>query len=114
MSSFTFQSNNATESELTVHTHVSCQGKHCSYTVGCDCSGFSPKTNGKEWEKSYCKHCGHHNWQGIKAVGYNAKDISVRKGVKVQIREIFARVKLVLDMVINKQPHFLGETIEIK
>ena len=54
------------------------------------------------------------NWQGIKAVGYNAKDISVRKGVKVQIREIFARVKLVLDMVINKQPHFLGETIEIK
>ena len=54
------------------------------------------------------------NWQGIEAVGYNAKDISVKKGVKVQIREIFARVKLVLDMIINKQPHFLGETIEIK
>ena len=60
LSSFTSQSSNATESESTVHTHVSCQGKHCTYTVGCDCSGFSPKTNGKEWEKSYCKRCGHH------------------------------------------------------
>lgn len=39
---------------------ASCQGKHCTYTVGCDCSGFSPKTDGKEWEKSYCKRCGHH------------------------------------------------------
>lgn len=60
LSSFTSQSNNATEPESTVHTNVLCQGKHCTYTVGCDCSGFSPKTNGKEWEKSYCKHCGHH------------------------------------------------------
>ena len=60
LSSFTSQSNNATEPESTVHTHVLCQGKHCTYTVGCDCSGFSPKTNGKEWEKSYCKRCGHH------------------------------------------------------
>lgn len=60
LSSFTSQSEKATESKTTVHTHVSCQGKHCTYTVGCDCSGFSPKTNGKEWEKSYCKRCGHH------------------------------------------------------
>ena len=60
LSSFTSKSSNATESESTVHTYVSCQGKHCTYTVGCDCSGFSPKTNGKEWEKSYCKRCGHH------------------------------------------------------
>ena len=60
LSSFTSKSSNTTESESTVHTHVSCQGKHCTYTVGCDCSGFSPKTNGKEWEKSYCKRCGHH------------------------------------------------------
>ena len=60
LSSFTSQSEKATEFKTTVHTHVSCQGKHCTYTVGCDCSGFSPKTNGKEWEKSYCKRCGHH------------------------------------------------------
>lgn len=60
LSSFTSQSHNTTESKSTVHAHVSCQGKHCTYTVGCDCSGFSPKTNGKEWEKSYCQRCGHH------------------------------------------------------
>lgn len=52
-------------------------------------------------------------WYGIKAIGYNARDISKRKGIMVQIREIFARVKLVLDMIVNKQPRFLGDTIEI-
>ena len=30
------------------HTHVSCQGKHCTGTVGCDCTGFSAITDGKE------------------------------------------------------------------
>ena len=60
LSSFTSHSEKTTEFETPVHTHVSCQGKHFTYTVGCDCSGFSPKTNGKEWEKSYCKRCGHH------------------------------------------------------
>lgn len=60
LSSFTSEGKNAAELDSAVHTHVSCQGKHCTYTVGCDCSGFSPKTNGKEWEKSYCKRCGHH------------------------------------------------------
>ncbi len=60
LSSFTSEGKSAAEFDSTVHTHVSCQGKHCTYTVGCDCSGFSPKTNGKEWEKSYCKRCGHH------------------------------------------------------
>lgn len=52
-------------------------------------------------------------WYGIKAIGYNARDISKRKGIMVQIREIFARVKLVWDMIVNKQPRFLGDTIEI-
>lgn len=49
----------------------------------------------------------------IQAIGYNAKDISKRKGLFVQIREIFARVKLVLDIMVNEQPRFLGDTIEI-
>lgn len=43
-----------------VHTHAHAEGKYCNGTVGCDCTGFSPKTDGKEWEKSYCKRCGHH------------------------------------------------------
>ena len=34
-------------------------GKHCNGTVGCDCPGFEPKTDGKVWENSVCKHCGH-------------------------------------------------------
>ena len=41
-------------------SHADCHGKHFTYTVGCDCSGFSPKTDGAEWEKAYCKKCGHH------------------------------------------------------
>lgn len=35
-------------------------GAHCTYTVGCSCSGFTPKNSGDVWEKSYCKRCGHH------------------------------------------------------
>lgn len=49
-----------TEAQSEECTDVLCQGKHCNGTVGCDCPGFSPKTNGDEWEKTYCKHCGHH------------------------------------------------------
>lgn len=48
------------EAQSEINADVSSKGKHCSYTVGCDCSGFSPKTKGKEWEKSYCRRCGHH------------------------------------------------------
>lgn len=55
-----FTSHNEAMADTVQHTHVSCQGKHCTGTVGCSCSGFSPITNGKEWQKSYCKHCGHH------------------------------------------------------
>ena len=38
---------------------VEMQGKHCRYTVGCSCPGFAPKTNGKEWERDYCRNCSH-------------------------------------------------------
>lgn len=56
LSSFTSHREQPSET----HTHVSCQGKHCTGTVGCDCTGFSAITDGKEWQKSYCKKCGHH------------------------------------------------------
>lgn len=45
--------------EFHAHNYVASQGKHCNGTVGCRCLGFAPITNGKEWQKSYCKHCGH-------------------------------------------------------
>lgn len=53
-------------------------------------------------------------WQGIDAIGYNAKDVNKKRGLYVQAREVLARTKMILDMLINKQPHFLGEMIEIK
>ncbi len=53
-------------------------------------------------------------WQDLSVVGFNARDISARKGTKVRIREALARVKLALDMLTDKQPHFLGERIEIR
>lgn len=51
----------------------------------------------------------------IKAIGFNAKDVSRRYGLKVQLREILARTKMVLDLyLIGTQPKYLGEKIEIK
>ena len=41
-------------------THVAMQGKYCTGTVGCSCSGFSPKKSGDVWEEVYCRKCGHH------------------------------------------------------
>ena len=38
---------------------VASEGKRCNGSVGCDCPGFSPITNGKEYQKAYCRHCGH-------------------------------------------------------
>jgi SanA protein len=52
--------------------------------------------------------------RNIKAIAYNAKDVNFQFGLKVQFRELFARVKLMIDLyLINKQPKFLGEQIVI-
>ena len=40
-------------------THMTLQGKRCTGSVGCSCSGFSPITNGEVWQQAYCKNCGH-------------------------------------------------------
>jgi SanA protein len=48
------------------------------------------------------------------AIGYNATDVDVYNGFKTNIREKFARVKVFLDLMIHKEPKFLGESIEIK
>lgn len=52
--------------------------------------------------------------KGLNAIGFNAKDISGTSGLKVKFREYFARVKVFLDLITNKQPKFFGEKIEIK
>lgn len=53
------------------------------------------------------------NRRGITAVGFNAKNISFRLGIKTMIREYLARCKAVLDIILNKQPKFLGEKVTI-
>ena len=51
---------------------------------------------------------------GLKAVALDAKDVPGHHGLKVRLREYLARVKMFIDLLIGKQPHFLGETIEIR
>ena len=51
---------------------------------------------------------------GIKAIGFNAKDVTNRLGFKTQLREYLARVKVFVDIIFKVQPKFLGEKIEVK
>lgn len=51
---------------------------------------------------------------GIDAIGFNAKDVTAYAGLKTQIRELFARVKMFIDLATDKQPKFLGEKVIIK
>ncbi|MBD0403495.1 vancomycin high temperature exclusion protein [Flammeovirga sp. EKP202] len=51
---------------------------------------------------------------GISAVGFNAKDLTGKYGIKTRIREYFARTKAYLDVLLGIQPKFLGKSIEIK
>lgn len=53
-------------------------------------------------------------YKHLDAIGYNAKDVSLQIGLKTQLREKFARVKLFWDLVFGAEPKFLGESIEIK
>jgi SanA protein len=51
---------------------------------------------------------------GLDAVGFNARDVTGRNGLKVQLREMFARVKVFLDLyLLDKQPKYLGEEVKI-
>lgn len=50
---------------------------------------------------------------GIDAIGFNAKDVDARAGFKTKVRELFARVKVFVDLVTNKQPKYLGEKVHI-
>lgn len=54
---------------------------------------------------------GHH---GIQAIGFNATDLAASLGLKVQIREYFARSKAVIDILLDRQPKFLGDPITIE
>ncbi len=50
----------------------------------------------------------------LNVIGYNAKDVTAYNGFKTKLREKFARVKVFLDLAVNKNPKFLGDPIIIK
>jgi SanA protein len=51
---------------------------------------------------------------GIKAIGFNAKDVTVYYGFKTKLRERVARVKMMIDLIFGKQPRFGGEKINVE
>jgi SanA protein len=53
-------------------------------------------------------------FKDINAIGFNAQDVNIHYGFKTQIRESLARIKMAIDLILGKEPKFLGEQIEIK
>ncbi len=51
--------------------------------------------------------------EGIEIVAFNAKDVNISYGIKTQIREKLARVKVFIDYLTGKEPKFLGKKISI-
>lgn len=51
---------------------------------------------------------------GMAAFGYNAKEVTTQKALKMKFREFLSRIKCVLDLyVLNTQPKHLGEKIHL-
>jgi SanA protein len=50
---------------------------------------------------------------GIEAYGFEAKNLSNKKSIKVKVREFFACVKAYVEVKLGVSPHFLGEKIKI-
>ncbi len=66
----------------------------------------------QRWHNERAIYIGQKN--GMDVIGFNAKDVKLRKiGVKNRIREILARTKMAFDIFFGKEPHFLGDPIEI-
>ena len=51
--------------------------------------------------------------KGIEAIAFNSDDTTANIDFKVQMREVAARMLVLLDMMTAKQPHFLGEKVVI-
>lgn len=49
----------------------------------------------------------------VNAIGFNAKGISGRYGLRVKLREYLARVKVFVDIIFRVSPKFLGEKVKI-
>lgn len=49
----------------------------------------------------------------IEAIGFNAKNVSRLYGLKTKIREKLARVKMLLDLILGKDPKYYGKPVII-
>ncbi len=52
--------------------------------------------------------------KGLTAIGFNAEDVVGNPGLKVHGREYLARVKVFVDLLMNTQPRYYGNRIEIR
>ncbi|MEC4114305.1 SanA/YdcF family protein [Myroides pelagicus] len=50
---------------------------------------------------------------GLNAIAYNAKDVNKKMGFKTNLREKFARVKVIVDRLFHVKPKYLGDKIII-
>jgi SanA protein len=51
---------------------------------------------------------------GVRAYGFNARDVNTQAGLKTKVREIGARVKMWLDVnFLDTRPRHLGEKIQL-
>jgi len=50
----------------------------------------------------------------IQVNGFNAKDVNQYYGFKTKLRELFARVKVIIDFLIGVEPRFLGPKVIIE
>ncbi len=51
--------------------------------------------------------------RGLEAIGFNAPDIPEEFSSSTRFREPLARVQMVLDLLLNRQPRYLGAPIRI-
>ncbi|AFM04059.1 uncharacterized membrane protein [Bernardetia litoralis DSM 6794] len=51
--------------------------------------------------------------EGMEVIAFNAKDVNKKYGIKTQIREKLARVKVFIDYLTGKEPKYLGKKIDI-
>jgi SanA protein len=51
--------------------------------------------------------------EGISAIGYNARNVGTKEGLRTQIREKLARVKVFIDYWFGTKPKYLGKKVSI-
>jgi SanA protein len=50
---------------------------------------------------------------GIQITGFNAADVNVAYGFKTTMREFFARGRLLVDLLFESNPYFLGDPVDV-